>query len=176
MIHTRKYCPHCGLLYDTDSAGSRRYGSPVRICAKCGQYFIDKDYREPAFFDPTPPITFWHVLLSCVWPFGVATVIMLVVAFHIDHISGLLLPLFPFLPFLYFVISRYRKRDLAYQIAQREYRESKERLENKEYIKLLMDNGCYVPRYYLTVHHQDLLSYTPKKGTLAKNRDGSFIT
>lgn len=171
MIHTQKRCPHCGKLYEAGLSGT-----PIRTCAKCNQYFVDEDYKEPAFYDPPEPLTFWKIVVYSLWPFGVATLILLVVAFYVDHISGLLLPLFPFLFFLYIVLSRYSRADRANQFLKDEYLASKERLASRDYVMLLLDNDCFVPRYFLKIHHPDLLDYAPQKGSLAKYVDSSFIT
>ena len=176
MIHTQKHCPHCGKLYDSSLSGGSCSGTPIRTCAKCNQYFVDKDYREPAFYDPPAPITFWKIVLYSLWPFGITALMFLVIAFHIDHISGLLLPLFPFLMFLYLVISRYRKSACLDRILMDEYLASKERLANRDYVMLLLDNDCFVPRYFLKFHHPDLVDYVPQKSTLTKHIKNSYMS
>ena len=45
---TKKGCPECGkrfIFFDDDQYF---YGSPVRTCKKCGNYYIDKRYHEIA--------------------------------------------------------------------------------------------------------------------------------
>ena len=176
MIHTHKHCPHCGKLYETSSSYADHLGSPIRTCLNCGQHFIDKAYKEPGFYDPPAPFAFWKLLVGALWPFGIGAIILLVAAFYIGHISALILPIAPLAAYLYLVYNGYKKRDVIYQDKLSEYKASRERLKNKNYVMLLLDNGCFVPRYFLTVHHQDLLHYAPKKGTLPKNKDSSYIT
>lgn len=175
MVHTRKLCPHCGRIVSRD--GGYSLGSPVRICFRCGKKHIDKYVREPAFFDRPEPIKFYQVLLARFWPFGFATILMLIIALAaVDHISGLLLPLFPFIPYVLLVWSGWRKRNelLALQLA--EYEASKERVKDKNYVMLLLDHKCYVPFYFLKFHHKDLVDYRPKGPSLPSYKDSSYIT
>ena len=46
-----KKCPHCGFTYYMGSANYiREYGSPLKKCGRCGQYFWDSDIKEPALY------------------------------------------------------------------------------------------------------------------------------
>lgn len=50
-----KKCPACRKVYARESYAGRpskdnrtKYGSPIIQCQKCGNIFVDTDYREPA--------------------------------------------------------------------------------------------------------------------------------
>lgn len=175
MVHTAKYCPHCGTLVANNATVFS--GSPVRICPKCGEYFIDTAFKEPAFYDAPTRMPLWKILLYLFWPFGFATVLMLVIAIvAVDHIAGLLLPVIPLIPYLYVVFVGFKNKNKIYQMDLQEYQASKERLAYKDYVTLLLDHKCFVPRYYLSVYHRDLLDYTPTEGHIPTALDQSFTT
>lgn len=48
MEYITKRCPKCGHAYQVFQPKSHDYGSPYRICKKCGNEFIDKDFIEIA--------------------------------------------------------------------------------------------------------------------------------
>ncbi len=50
-IHITKKCPHCGCAYYRGGESSLlEYGSPLKTCSACGQYFWDNDIKEPALY------------------------------------------------------------------------------------------------------------------------------
>ena len=72
----KKYCPYCKFICCYEKRYTARrymadYGSPIRQCSGCKQYFIDRDYREIAVQGirgvDTLPITYSKMILAGFW-------------------------------------------------------------------------------------------------------------
>ena len=76
MKATKKYCPHCGHLYQRYSNHDKEWtvknGCPIVSCPSCSKAFVDNDIEEPAFSDVPPKrVTILNALVSPLFPFGI---------------------------------------------------------------------------------------------------------
>ena len=143
----KKSCPHCGKEYDSYVNSifiDQKWGSPIRTCQTCKKHFIDEAYTEPACADKWfskpywwKPRTFQKNMMANL---GAAVLFFDILmwacgTFSVDGIyafaavvAGCYL-----LPMPINLLS-HKKRLQAWEI---EYRESKERVSNQNYVNLL---------------------------------------
>lgn len=77
MQQTFGKCPYCGksISFLKYSQGEWKYGSPIRVCKKCGQKYIDKRYHEVAV-DGINPDSFNMKKLGTCFAIGVVALLM----------------------------------------------------------------------------------------------------
>lgn len=159
--HTRKYCPHCGHLYQTYSSGTKhmtvKQGCPIVTCSRCGEKFLDKDIKEPAFDKKTEKITVFNLIMTPMFPFGVGGIFCSILALAYQSFKPMLfaIPFFAFYAFILYIAIKKRKEiesDLS-----KDYQESQKRLSNKDYVVLLINLGYRVPKSFLKENYPDLV-------------------
>ena len=159
MQYITKKCPKCGSAYSTmQPKGTGFYGSPLRQCSKCGELFIDKDYREIAIdgirtadtkrlsgstLFACTSLLFMAVALIClyindsslfssgrsIWSIFFAIVLLGMICFLvIDEVRG------------------YGERQ---SFLEQERRNSEKRLQDYQYARFLQKLGYTVPEQYL---------------------------
>lgn len=166
-IHTRKYCPHCGHLYQRYSSGTKHMtvaqGCPIVACPRCGESFLDKDIKEPAFYEKNKRVNVLDVIMTPMFPFGVGGIFfsILAIAYKRFEFMYFAIPCFAFYAFIIFIVIK-NKNDIKEEIA-RKYEESKKRLSDKDYVVLLINLGYRVPKSFLRENHPDLLNYKKQK-------------
>ena len=175
MAHIHKRCPYCWRLYDSTGPGVTHVGSPLRQCAKCKGTFIDRDYIEPFFADPPQMYTLWKLLLVFLWPFGLIGITLCGIAPQTESLFMYILAALSVGFYLFLVIRGYCKREQAYEAACAEHWASRERLMDRDYVILLLDNKCRVPAIFLAHYHPDLVNYRPKNAPSTQNIHNTFI-
>ena len=166
-IHTRKYCPHCGHMYQNYSSGTKHLevgrGCPIINCPVCRKPFLDKDIKEPAFYEPPKKINLIQSLIGPLFPFGIGGILFLLGSFLIKDefaaLVSLIFSLFALALYAYLVYISIKKRDEIADEALNEYKESQDRLSDKDYVILLINLGYRVPRSFLKNNYPELLDY-----------------
>lgn len=160
MEYTTKRCPHCKYAYSImEPKGGVFYGSPIRICERCGNTFIDNEYREIAVNGIRKADT------KRIYPNSIARFIFFsfffLVGLYLLYLDGLSdVPDTPTLWYLiitsillivdiYFLIIEYREYDERQCYLAQERKESEERLSNIAYAHFLKEIGYDVPEKYL---------------------------
>lgn len=172
MKVTKKYCPHCGNLYQRytnhDKQWTVKSGCPIVSCPNCFSAFVDSDIQEPAFSD-TPPkrVTFLKALVAPLFPFGLGGGLFLFASFKTSGGLSTVALIFSLLSlalyaYLVYAIGVKNKDELSENM-MKEYKESKKRLSDKRYIIQLIDCGYRVPGAFIENNYPDLLNYNPKK-------------
>ena len=173
MEYVTKKCPHCNYPYTVlESKGAGYYGSPVRTCNKCGQTFIDKDYREIAIQGireiDTQKISARTILFLII---GIFFGVGIFYLFDVDVISVIVAIIAVLLPTLN-LISEYRNYGKRQAYLTMEKINSERRLENHEYAVFLKSLGYDVPKKYLEQNEKNITS-EPK--TYSTYQDGTWI-
>lgn len=153
--YTSTSCPHCGKVVTLwDSKKTIFFGSPIRICPKCSQRFIDKRYQEPALSrDYKLPVrglsTSNIVILIILALLFVLGVFLFVVVDSSLGIGWMSLSGFCFIAMIFSVIWDNAHFDKLLRKAQEELHASQLRIESFEYACLLKQLGYSVPEKYL---------------------------
>lgn len=164
--YTRKYCPHCGKIYQSYSTMTKEMtvpeGCPIISCPNCGEQFLDKDIKEPGFKEKPPKSA---NILTCfiapIFPFLLGGILFLMGGFVIEDsfirntcaVFGIgALGLYALI-----VWSAVKNLDDINEDALMEYEDSKERLEDEEYVILLIKLGYRVPKKFLAKHYPHLI-------------------
>lgn len=154
MTYTTKRCPHCDHIITFMDSTKHRYGSPFRICNKCGKMYIDKSFQEMAFLSEkkyTPPrIDPWTIMG---YLGGIFLLIVGGISYSRYGIYDLtLLFLFSGLLFLainiYSTISDIRNYKHRCHLYEEELSNSLRRVTNPDYLKALINIGYKVPKEY----------------------------
>ena len=169
-VFAEKRCPHCGRPYKADSSQRDWDGlrGPFRICDGCGKEFVDKDFREPAFYDAPQRERPWKDFLTPLWPFGIAGIFGIVIAVGAANPYYLLLSVVPFGFYFYIVFKKLQSKNKEYKKELEAYRLSRQRVSDRGYIIRLLDGGYRVPKFFLTRMYPDLVNYTPGQGAKIK--------
>ncbi len=149
-------CPYCGRAEGTYSRNEYRYGSPIRVCKKCGKKFINEFYHEIAVEGPAPEAFSIKAKLKAIVIFAVLFAVMFLWHFYeVTFTSryhympacamiGLLVGvLFEILDIIF------TKTGLKAKRTEKKRLESVQRLEDPEYARELAELGYNVPREYL---------------------------
>ena len=148
MEYTTKKCPHCNYTYTfREPKGTGHYGSPIRTCDKCNQYFVDKDYIEIAV-DGIREVDKNRVSLRTI----INSITFMFFAFGILYVFGIEAIIFSIVPFI--ISIGLIVRDCAGYKSRQNYLNmerinSENRLKNYEYAALLKEFGYDVPEKYL---------------------------
>ncbi len=166
--YTKKFCPHCRHMYQSYSTGTKNMvvanGCPIITCPRCGKQFLDKDIKEPAFYDSPKEVTIPKMIISLLFtPFGLAGMFLLIMSIVYKSPVEALISLLPFSGYGYLLYVSIKNKKKINEDTIREYEESKDRLSDKEYVVLLLDLGYRVPRSFLRKNYPDLLKYKRKK-------------
>lgn len=176
MMRQNKYCPHCHACYERGSRGGQRYGAPLRVCGSCGNRFVDNSYIEP-FFEQTPKkITLGKAFLVCLWPVGVIAIVAVMMVLRMNYDRGGLIAAIPVCLYVVFSFLIYLRGDKIYEKQRQQCKESFDRLQDQNYVILLLDHDCYVPHDFLLRVHPNLLHYTPKGHSIPQNKGNSYMT
>lgn len=164
--YTKKYCPHCGKMYQEYNTMTKHQtvskGCPIISCRFCGEYFLDKDIKEPGFSE-TPPksANIFTCFFAPLFPFGLASIPMTIGVFAIDDtFCKVLCAIFAILFFgayVGLVCGLIKNLDELNQEILIDYEESRKRLEDEEYIILLLKLGYRVPKKFIAEHHPNLI-------------------
>ena len=157
MQQTFGKCPHCGKsIAITYMLNEWKYGSPIKVCKKCNQEYIDKRYHEMAI-DGFSPETFDIKGTLSFLIFGVMSTIasILITAFSLwldssyypmviaTGIMGILIVI-GMICNLISIKTGIKQRRIEKKMLQ-----SVERLQNKEYAHKLASLGYSVPERFL---------------------------
>ena len=164
--YTKKYCPHCGRMYQEYNTMTKNQtvpnGCPIISCRFCGEKFLDKDIKEPGFKEKPPKkANLFNCFFAPLIPYGGAAIFMSIGVFAIDDtFCKVLCGIFAvpsavmYFGLLYLMIKNLKEIN---DDALAEYEESKERLEDEEYIILLLKLGYRVPKKFIAKHHPNLI-------------------
>lgn len=153
--YTTTACPHCGMVVTLfNPKNTIFFGSPVRICPKCSQRFIDKRFQEPALSpDYKLPVkglsTSNIVILIILALLFVLGVFLFVVVDASLGIGWMLLSGLFFIAMVFAIIWDNAHFDKLLKEAQMELAASQKRLESSDYARLLKELGYSVPEKYL---------------------------
>ncbi|MGN1165628.1 MAG: hypothetical protein ACI4S2_04275 [Lachnospiraceae bacterium] len=155
--HISKKCPNCGFVYESrhyafvpSKDNQTVYGSPIKRCEKCGQLFVDKNYREIAV-QGVRHVDEMYVSPQTLVSGGIPMIISLITSLvlFMNGDEGVLTSMIVFVFSLSLIISEmvgHKKRMIS---LKKEEEESKMRLQNPKYARMLQQLGYDVPSYYL---------------------------
>lgn len=162
--YTRKFCPHCRHFYQSYSTATKdmtvKKGCPIVYCTKCGEPFLDKDIKEPAFSSPPPAeLNVFKMVVGLLYPFGIGGIFFLILGIAYKSIPAAVISLIPFAFYAYLLyVGIKNKKEISDEI-NIAYTKSKARLADKDYVIQLIDLGYYVPKSFLREHHPELVDY-----------------
>ncbi len=152
----RVSCPKCGKIDGEYNANEYRYGSPIRICKKCGNKFVNSFYHEiavdgaaPGAFDVMQKV---KAMLITLVLFLVCLIIHTAEILYRDRYH-IMFPIMAVICLIFFlfcigdIISI--KSGLKKKRTDKKYAESVERLRDPAYARELADLGYNVPREFL---------------------------
>ncbi|MEE1281164.1 MAG: hypothetical protein UHK60_02775 [Acutalibacteraceae bacterium] len=157
MQQTFGKCPHCGKDIALNYLEREwKYGSPIRVCKKCNQKYLDKRYHEITV-EGINPDSFNMRRIKFSLLFGVVFLLVSVLfnAYTIllkgyYHTSMVLLGLGGIMLIGYTLVDFIRIKTGAKQRSLEKVTiESVKRLQNKEYAQELASLGYNVPEKYL---------------------------
>ena len=168
MAMVKKYCPNCKKrLMSTDRSHDYNYGSPLKLCPYCRQFYVDKQYHEIAIegvrAEDKKRLTLLHVLqiFAAVALIGFFLWVLTTGATIADVGPALFTPIFfavilRISPAVSIVGYKERLNNFA-----KEAELSEKRLQDINYAKTLMNLGYPVPTKYLgirtdTLQHEEL--------------------
>lgn len=164
---TIKKCPHCGRTYEEYTTYTKAYqnhtGSPFRRCSSCGCEFVDKDFKEPAFYDEPKETKLWQILIAPVFPFGIFGFGFVILSLCLGIPGMLLVAALPLLAYFYLVYIGITKKHQFEDADRAAYKKSLERVSDKNYVIKLLDCGYNVPSWFLSRNFPDLVGYSNKK-------------
>lgn len=166
--YARKYCPHCGKQYQNYSTYTKdmtvKEGCPIITCPYCGHPFLDKDIKEPAFYQHQPKKTQpWQILIAPLFPFGFSCILLWILAIAYANSTCIYISLIPFAFYAYLVYIGLKKRDEIDTDIIKEYKESQERVSDREYIIQLIELGYKIPTSFLEEKYPDLVYYKRRR-------------
>ena len=154
-VYISKKCPHCGCYYSRNEGKNVQFfGSPFRKCPRCGDTFIDKDYKELAFQEPgnfyqmkIQPFSVAFILFGCL----LVGIILGVLGFKesMESPAMWLFPLFFFIEGIYLIIGDIRNYKDRMDDLEAKKRESENRLKDPNYARALQELGYQVPARFL---------------------------
>lgn len=149
-------CPQCGGKIPSYAANKRLYGSPIRICKKCGSRYIDSRYHEIALegiqaydLSAKPSLTF---ALTGLIVSGISAGIFYFEWNYQNYYHTLFPRVIPagVIMILWGIVDAIRaKLGLKAKKMEKLRKESIERLSDKNYAHDLVAWGFYVPEEYL---------------------------
>ncbi len=152
MQYTTKKCPHCKTTYQNFEHNNYRVGSPIVTCSYCQGVFIDKDRHELAL---EPYDESGYNILNCwliaFFPCGLMALISLIILIISEEslMLGIIMFAVSFIAFIAIAVTSIKDLKFNIQKYRKDYAESEQRLENKEYAWALKKLGYDVPSKYL---------------------------
>lgn len=167
-IYTTKLCPHCGHFYQSYSTATKnmtvKQGCPIVCCTKCGESFLDKDIKEPAFLPPEEgELNIFQMIVGLLFPFGVAGIFFLILGIVYKSMPAALISLIPFAFYAYLLYVGIKNKKEINDDIKIAYKKSKDRLSNKDYVVELIELGYKVPLSFLENNYPELIGY--KRGS-----------
>lgn len=155
MGYSEAKCPHCGKM-NREMCNAYMYGSPIRICRKCGQKYLNRRYREPAVqgFDKrtTDPNLYKKSGIICAALLVLAVVWYRFTTRNLGYYTNYQVGFLVMLPIATVgsIIQYIRIVSGSMDKANQKFlAESEERMKDKEYVADLLANGYKVPEKYL---------------------------
>lgn len=155
-MYTNGRCPYCKrkiLFYERNCW---KYGSPVKKCKKCGERYMDSRYHEIAIEGIGSGIfSVKNNIIVLLISVGLLLLSYLIYMFEISylgyyHISWYFVMGFLVFGIAYLIIDLIRiLTGLKARKVERLFRESENRLSDKDYARELWINGYGVPKKYL---------------------------
>ena len=159
-----KRCPSCGHVYERNTYAGHpskdnriKYGSPIRICPKCGKPIIDDEYREIAI-DGLRKVDYSKISPATLF-YGGFTIFIGILFLTVDTnvIIGILVTGVG----IYLIVSEYLGYGKRQERFEQLRRESEQRLQNPQYAAALKNLGYHVPSRYLV----DIQTQEPAEST-----------
>lgn len=154
-------CPHCGKT-NRAVCNAWMYGSPIRICKKCGGKYMDRQYREPAvqgFDNRTTNADMYKTIgLICAALFILVLVWYRFTTRNLGYYTNYQVAMMIMDPIavLGCFIQYFRIKSGRMQKENEKYlAESEERLKDPQYVADLIANGYKVPEKYIKNSEQD---------------------
>ena len=155
MGYSEMKCPHCGKM-NREACNAWMYGSPIRVCKKCGGKYMDRRYREPAVqgFDQrtTDANLYKTVSIICGAVFILVLCWYRYTTINRGYYTNYQVAFLIMLPIALVgcLIQYIRIKSGAMAKANAKYlAQSEERLKDKQYVADLIANGYKVPEKYL---------------------------
>ena len=155
-VHTFKHCPHCGKSYEHYTTITKHQtlheGCPFKTCMYCGKTFIDKDIKEPAL---KPYSEKGLGIINCFFvglvPFGIIGILATIGLLRNETNSIGIIIFTIIIDLIYIAITVFtivnRKKAIAEN--KKKYKESYQRLKNRDYAIALKNSGYKVPDKFL---------------------------
>ena len=142
--YTTKKCPHCGYIINTLETGiNRQYGCPYKLCPKCFKRYWDTSVLEPALYEYEAETTKTNVTISAYIIIGIMIQIGAVSLLPQGIILEALIAIaFGAVLEIVSAVEIHQRSKHAEEILKKqreEYDESKERLQDTEYLTALAD-------------------------------------
>ncbi len=146
-----KKCPKCGAAYEKNTYGRHpskdnrvKYGSPLKMCSKCQNIFIDDEYREIAI-DGVRKADTQHISPAGLLYSGIS-IFASISSFACQYtLGGIIFILIA----LYLSLRELLTYNIRQQMLKKLTQESEERMKNIQYAQLLKKYGYNVPEKYL---------------------------
>ena len=156
MAMVKKYCPNCKKrLMSTDRSHDYNYGSPLKLCPYCRQFYVDKQYHA----EDKKRLTLLHVLqiFAAVALIGFFLWVLTTGATIADVGPALFTPIF----FAVILLISPAVSIVGYKERLNNFAKEAELSEDINYAKTLMNLGYPVPTKYLgirtdTLQHEEL--------------------
>lgn len=156
MRQAMDICPYCGAKIKDYVANKWLYGSPVRVCGKCGKNYIDRRYHEIAVEGYQPGTLSvkraLKVLLICIALFLICAGILYYELNFQSYYHPMYLFLVPMSAFavIFMIVDIIRIKTGSKERALEKLKaESEERLGDTEYARTLKSIGYNVPQRFL---------------------------
>lgn len=153
---TSGFCPHCGARIASYNPNRRYYGSPIKICKKCGEKYFDRSFHEIAA-EGMPASEFSYGRDKKMGLLGLTFFVLAYTLLYFEkhyqqyyHTSWYMIMILSGAIMLIAVIDAVQIKTGSKEKRFRKLmQESEERLENYEYAKQLKELGYSVPEKYL---------------------------
>ncbi len=156
MMETKGECPYCGKKLENYMEEEWKYGSPIKVCKKCGEKYLDKRYHEIEIEGIAPDalsvrrgvigIIAGLIFIAISSAINFAT-ITLDKGYSLEILAvgvmGLILLVFMIIDIIRIKTGLKARRFAALRV------ESAQRLKNKSYAYTLLSLGYKVPQKYL---------------------------
>ena len=170
------FCPGCGQPLPAPQSFS---GCPICTCPHCGLEYFDKAIREPGFYPPPKRHHDWYHFWSKQTIVLFATCLLLLGLYiYCGFVYS-----FPLIPFIFFSLLAlgfiipsviiFSKENRVHKQACQAYAQSCERIQDKAYMRRLLDYGYSVPKTILQAYHPELDNYFPEH--TPSTTDGSIF-
>ena len=149
-------CPYCGAKIKDYVPNKWLYGSPVRVCGKCGKNYIDSRYHEIAVEGYQPGALSVSRDLKCILILLAMLLISGGILFYELNFSNYYHPMFFFIILMSVIGVIFMLADIIRiktgskeRALEKLKAESEGRMKNSEYAHMLKDLGYSVPERFL---------------------------